>query len=121
MTEKVYVRKVESWTISSASEPIEVNVEALRKCEPPYVGSSDEELVVYLWENVYFQYEFYDHETNKKVYGEDEVYNLCMEEAYVEDEFFDSRTQGENSCIQVGVPNEEYTKYGGFQITATSE
>ena len=44
MSEKIYVRKIETWTISSASEPIEVNVEALRKCEPPYKGDSEQEL-----------------------------------------------------------------------------
>ena len=30
MSEKIYVRKIESWTISSASKPIEVNVERFR-------------------------------------------------------------------------------------------
>jgi len=44
MSEKIYVRKVESWTIQAASEPIEVNVDKLRNCEPPYDGNSDEEL-----------------------------------------------------------------------------
>ena len=54
-------------------------------------------------------------ETNKKVYGEDEAYELTME--YVEDmeEFFDSREKGEDSFIQLGIPNKELTKYGGFQ------
>ena len=47
MSEKVYVRKVETWTISAGSEPIEVNVEALRNCEPPYEGESDEDLATY--------------------------------------------------------------------------
>jgi len=120
MSEKIYVRKVETWTISSASEPIEVNVEALRNCEPPYEGDSHEDLVEYLTENVWNNYEFYDNETNKEVYGEDAVYDLCMEECFVENEFFDSRTKGEESNIQVGVPNEEYTRYGGFEVMASS-
>ncbi len=120
MSEKIYVRKVETWTISSASEPIEVNVEALRNCEPPYEGDSHEDLVEYLTENVWNNYEFYDNETNKEVYGEDAVYDLCMEECYVENEFFDSRTKGEESNIQVGVPNEEYSRYGGFEVMASS-
>ena len=67
MSEKIYVRKIESWTISSASNPIEV------------------------------------------------------EEAYVENEFFDSRNKGEDTSIQVGVPNEEWTKTGGFQPLAYGE
>lgn len=118
MSEKIYVRKIETWTISSASEPIEVNVEALRKCEPPYDGDSEQELVDYLHDNVWENYEFYENETNKEVYGEDAVYDLVMEEAYTENEIFDSRTKGEDSFIQVGVPNEEWRKDGGFQPLA---
>ena len=121
MTEKIYVRKIETWTISSASKPIEVNVEALRKCEPPYKGDSEQELVNYLQNEVWNEYEFYENETNKEVYGEDEVYELCMEEAYVENEFFDSRTKGEDTSIQVGVPDESWTKQGGFQPLAYGE
>lgn len=121
MSEKVYVRKVETWTISSASEPIEVNVEALRNCEPPYEGNSDEELAKYLYDEVYNNYDWYENETNKEVYGEDESYDLVMEEAYVENEFFDSRTKGEESFVQVGKPNEEWTKTGGFEVTGTGQ
>jgi hypothetical protein len=121
MSEKVYVRKVETWTISSASEPIEVNVEALRKCDPPYEGNSDEELAQYLFENVYMNYDFYENETNKEVYGEDAVYDLCMEEVYDMEEFFDSRNKGEESWIQVGVPNPEWTKHGGFEAKANGQ
>ena len=121
MSEKIYVRKIETWTISSASKPIEVKVEALRKCEPPYEGDSEQELVNYLQNEVWNEYEFYENETNKEVYGEDAVYDLCMEEAYVENEFFDSRNKGEDTSIQVGVPNEEWTKYGVFQPLAYGE
>jgi len=121
MSEKVYVRKVETWTISAASEPIEVNVEALRKCEPPYEGNSDEELAQYLFDNVYMNYDFYDNETNIEVYGKDEVYELCMEEVYDMEAFFDSRNKGEESWIQVGVPNPEWTKYGGFEVKANGQ
>ena len=121
MSEKVYVRKVESWTILAAGEPIEVNVEALRNCEPPYEGNSDEELAQYLFDNVYNNYDWYDNDTNKEAYGEDEAYTLSMEECYDMEEYFDSRTKGEESWIQVGVPNEERTKTGGFQVTANGK
>jgi len=121
MSEKVYVRKVETWTVSAASEPIEVNVEALRKCEPPYEGNSDEELAQYLYNNVYMDYDFYENETNKEAYGEEAVYELCMEEVYDMEEFFDSRNKGEESWIQVGTPNPEWTKHGGFEVTANGK
>ena len=121
MSEKIYVRKIETWTISAASEPIEVNVEALRKCEPPYEGDSEQELVNYLQNEVWGEYEFYENETNKEVYGEDAVYDLVMEDAYCSNEFFDSRTKGEDTSLQVGVPNEDWTKTGGFQPLAYGE
>ena len=44
----------EKYTIWEATEkPIEVNVDKLRKCKPPYEGSTTEELWKYLEENVY--------------------------------------------------------------------
>ena len=118
MSEKVYVRKVETWTVSAGSEPIEVNVEALRNCEPPYEGESDEDLATYLWENVFNNYDWYDNDTNKEVYGEDAAYDLSFEMCEGMEEYFDSRTKGEDAWVQVGVPNPEWTKYGGFQVTA---
>lgn len=121
MSEKIYVRKIETWTISAASDPIEVNVEALRKCEPPYEGDSEQELVNYLQNNVWNEYEFYDNEHNKEVYGEDEIYDLGMEECYPDNEFFDSRNKGCDESLQVGVPNKEWTKTGGFQPLAYGE
>ena len=52
---------------------------------------------------------------------EDELYDLGMEEAYCSNEFFDSRNKGEETSLQVGVPNEEWTKTGGFQPLAYGE
>ena len=121
MSEKIYVRKIETWTILAASEPIEVNVEALRKCEPPYEGHSEQELVNYLQNEVWGEYDYLDNEHNKEVYGEDELYDLGMEDAYCSNEFFDSRNKGEDTSIQVGVPNEDWTKQGGFQPLAYGE
>ena len=121
MSEKVYVRKVETWTISAASEPVEVNVESLRKCEPPYEGNSDEELAQYLFDNVYMNYDWYENDINIEAYGGDEAYQLAMEEIYDMEEFFDSRNKGEESWIQVGVPNPEWTKHGGFEVKANGQ
>ena len=121
MSEKSYVRKIETWTISAASEPIEVNIEALRKCEPPYKGDSEQELVNYLQNEVWNEYDFLDNEHNKEVYGEDELQDLGMEDAYCSNEFFDSRNKGEDASLQVGVPDEEWTKTGGFQPLAYGE
>lgn len=117
MSEKIYVRKVERYTVWEASKPIEVDVEKLRKCEPPYEGDSPEELLQYLDENVYNNYDW--SEENAEVYGEDESYKLTMEELYEGMEVYsDSREKFEDSWIEVGQPNEEYRKTGRFESMA---
>ena len=70
MSEKLFVRKCERYTIWEASKPIEIDVEKLRKCDPPYEGDSAQEVLDYLQENVHYNYEWA--ETNAEIYGEDE-------------------------------------------------
>tara|TARA_B110000483_G_scaffold235369_2_gene306803 strand:- start:408 stop:785 length:378 start_codon:yes stop_codon:yes gene_type:complete len=121
MNEKVYVRKCERYTVWQATEPIEVDVEKLRKCEPPYIGQSEQDLLEYLVENVWNNEDFYSNDTNKEVYGEDEVYELSLEDAWEYNEpYSDSRDKYEAAWIDVGVPNEEYRKTGEFEIIATN-
>ena len=121
MNEKVYVRKCERYTVWQATEPIEVDVEKLRKCEPPYIGQSEQDLLEYLVENVWNNEDFYSNDTNKEVYGEDEVYDLSLEDAWEYNEpYSDSRDKYEAAWIDIGVPNEEYRKTGEFEIIATN-
>jgi len=118
--EKVFVRKCERFTTWQASEPIEVDVEKLRKCEPPFEGETEQDLLEYLKENVYYQEDWAENETNKEVYGETESWDLTMVELYDYDVYSDSRDKGEQSWIDVGVPNEEWSKMGGFEVKATN-
>lgn len=115
MSEKIYLRKVERYTVWEASKPIEVNVEALRKCDPPYEGDTNEELLEYLEENVYNEYDWCENETNKEVYGEGESYDLIMQEVYDMEVYSDTRDKFEDSWIELGTPNEEYRKTGRFE------
>ena len=117
MSEKIYLRKVERFTVWEASKPIEVDVEKLRNCEPPYEGDSNEELLEYLEENVYNNYEW--SEENGEAYGDaDAAYDLTMEECYDMEVYSDTREKFEDSWIEVGVPNEEYRKTGRFESFA---
>jgi hypothetical protein len=118
MSEKIYIRKVERYTMWDASNPIEIDVDKLRQCEPPYEGDSNEELLQYLEENVYNNYEWSD--TNGGVYGEDEAYELTMEEVYDMETYSDTREKYEDSWIEIGVPNEEYRKTGRFESFANN-
>ena len=118
MSEKLYVRKCERYTIWEATEePIEVDVDKLRKCEPPYEGSTTQELWECLEENIYDwdnQDEFI--ETNKEVYGEDELQNLLLEDGYHDKKVYsDSREKGCEDWVELGHLNEEYRKTGGFE------
>lgn len=110
MSEKIYVRKVERYTQWASSEPIEIDVEKLRECEPPYEGNTNEELMMYLKDNVYQNFDW--SETNQEKY--ENAYNLTFEDSELE-VYSDTRMDWEESWIEVGVPNEEYRKVGKFQ------
>ena len=120
MSEKVYVRKCERYTIWEASEPIEVDVEKLRNCEPPFEGKTEQDLLEYLQENVYNEYEWAENETNQEVYGEDAAYDLTMEDCYEMEVYSDTREKYAQDWIDVGVPNDECRKMGKFEVKATS-
>ena len=113
MSEKIYVRKCEKYTIWEATKPIEVNVEKLRQCEPPYTGSSNEELFEYLKNEVFSNYDWA--EVNGRVYGEDEAYELTFDESPDSETYSDSREKYADDWYELGVPNEEYRKVGKFE------
>ena len=118
--EKVFVRKCERFTVWEASEPIEVDVEKLRNCEPPFEGETEEDLLEYLKENVYYEEEWAENETNKEIYGVDESYDLTMVELYDMEVYSDTRDKYAQEWIDVGVPNDEWRKMGGFEVKATN-
>lgn len=114
MSEKIYIRKVERFTQWQASQPIEIDVEKLRQCEPPYEGTTHEELIQYLQDNVYNNFDW--SEENESVY--ENAYDLTMEECYDMEVYSDTRDKFEDSWIEIGVPNEEYRKVGKFESYA---
>jgi hypothetical protein len=114
MSEKLYVRMCEKFTQWRASTPIEVDVEKLRKCDPPYEGDSHEELLEYLNDEVWNNYDW--QETNEEIYGET-AYDLMMEDVDLE-EYSDTRDKYAQEWLEVGVPNDEYRKVGRFESFA---
>tara|TARA_B100000401_G_C52148983_1_gene413126 strand:- start:71 stop:448 length:378 start_codon:yes stop_codon:yes gene_type:complete len=118
MNKKLHIRKVERYTIWEATEPIAIDVEKLRKCDPPYEGNTEEELFEYLLENIWEDWdaEFTENKHNIEVYGEDALYDLMLEEGCYETSVYsDSREKGQESWFELGVPNDEYRKTGGFE------
>ena len=116
---KVYVRKCERFTQWEASEPIEVNVEKLRNCVPPYEGETEKELLDYLQDNVLYNYEWAEDETNKEVYGEDAAYDLTFESCDM-DVYSDTRDKYAQEWLDIGEPNDEWRKMGKFEVRETS-
>lgn len=114
MSEKIYLRKVERYTVWQATEPIEIDVDKLRECDPPYKGDSNSELLDYLETNVYQNYDW--SETNGDVYGEDESYSLTLDDCEYNEPYSDTREKYEDSWIEIGVPNDEYRKVGRFEV-----
>jgi len=119
MSEKIYVRKCERYTVWDASEPIEVDIEKLRKCEPPYEGKTNEDLLTYLTDNVWDNYEWSDNETNIEIYGTDGVYDVSLQDCDMEN-YSDTRNKGADEWLELGVPNEEYSRYGYFETKTTN-
>ncbi len=116
--EKVYIRFCEAYRIAQASEPIEVDVDALRKCTPAYEGNTAEELLEYI-EEIHGDYDWY--EDNKENFDdEDDAYALIFEEWPEMEPFDDSRNKGADTWLEVGEPNEEYRRYGNWKMEATT-
>ena len=116
--EKMYVRLCEAYRIVAGSEPIEVDVEALRKCTPAYEGDSYEDLIEYLSE-IQSDYDWYE-ENKEHFEDEDDAYELIFDDTPPMEEYSDSREKGADMWIEVGVPNEQWTKTGYFQMMASN-
>jgi len=66
--DKVYVRQAERYTVWEATEPVEVNVEKLRKCEPPFEGENEQDLLEYLSDNVWSNEDWADENAEAYLY-----------------------------------------------------
>ena len=119
MSEKLYIRKCERYTVWEATEPIEVDVEKLRQCEPPYEGETPEDLLHYFEDNVWEVEEFSENETNKEILGEDLVYEYVYMEGEMS-EYSNTAEKYGQFWLDVGVPNDEWRKHGNFETFATS-
>ena len=119
MSEKIYVRKCERYTVWDASEPVEVDIEKLRKCEPPYTGETNEDLLNYLTDNVRGEEDWCDNETNKEVYGEDESFDLILQDCDMES-YSDTRNNSADEWLDIGIPNDDYRKMGRFEVKVTN-
>jgi hypothetical protein len=118
MTEKIYVRAVERYTQWVATDPIEVDVEKLRKCTPPFEGETEQDLLEYLQENVWNNEDWLN--TNEEIYhSNSKSYELVYMDTKWE-VYSDTREKYGQEWLDVGVPNKEWRSMGGFEVMATS-
>jgi hypothetical protein len=117
MTGKIYVRAVERYTQWAATKPIEVDVEKLRNCTPPFEGETEQDLLEYLQENVWENEEW--NQKNEETYGVYESYELTLMDRERE-VYSDTRDKFGQEWLDVGVPNKEWYKMGEFEVIATS-
>jgi hypothetical protein len=105
------LRRCRSYTISEASEVVELNPEDFRDISYPFLGVSEEDFLNYLDEMQHETdiYDIYD-ELDEGV--ADSLAGLLEPEEY--EEYYNSATKGEDSWLESGEVNEEYRKYGGF-------
>jgi len=114
---EIEMRKVESYSVVTATSPVKLNVEDFRVCNPPFEGETENDFMNYFYLKVEWIEDFM--EENKDVLSEETM--SCLEQlAYPEmEEMFDSRNKGEDSWYEIGKTNPEYRRTNGFQVTVS--
>ncbi len=103
------LRRCKTYTISEASEVVELNPEDFRNISYPFEGETEQDFLTYLDDITYEAdiYEIYD-ELDESV--ADALSRLLEPEEYKV--FFDSETKGENAWLESGEVDEEYRNMG---------
>ena len=108
------IRKCERVTMVSHSETASLDPEKFRDISIPYEGSTEEEFLQYLEENRYELDEIWE-EIDEDSMSE---LNKLWEPEWTE--YDNSAWHGEESWMESGEPNLEYTKTGGFDAKYTT-
>ncbi len=114
---EIEIRKVETYICTDASAPVKLNVEEFKKCNPPFKGSTEEEFMDYLYEEVDWLEDFV--EENKKILSEDNIESLDSLIYPMMDIMYDSRNKGEDSWYEIGKTNPEYRRSNEFEVTVS--
>ena len=109
------IRKCERVTVYNATEVANLNPEKFKNLSIPFEGESDEEFLAYLDENMFELYEVIYEEIDEETLAE---LSKVWEPEW--SEYSNSAWNGEDSWLEVGNVNEEYTKTGGFEVLQTT-
>ena len=108
------IRKCERVTVYNTTEVANLNPEDFKNISFPFEGESDEEFLSYLDENRYELEEIWE-EFSEETLSE---LNKLWEPEWTE--YSNSAWKGEESWLEGGEVNEEYTKTGGFDARYTT-
>ena len=108
------IRKCERVTVYNTTEVADLNPEDFKNISFPFEGESDEEFLSYLNENRYELEEIWE-EFSEETLSE---LNKLWEPEWTE--YSNSAWKGEESWLEGGEVNEEYTKTGGFDTKYTT-
>ena len=108
------IRKCERVTSYNTTEVANLNPEDFKNISFPFEGESDEEFLSYLDENRYELEEIWE-EFSEETLSE---LNKLWEPEWTE--YSNSAWKGEESWLEGGEVNEEYTKTGGFDAKYTT-
>ena len=108
------IRKCERVTVYNTTEVANLNTEDFKNISFPFEGESDEEFLSYLDENRYELEEIWE-EFSEETLSE---LNKLWEPEWTE--YSNSAWKGEESWLEGGEVNEEYTKTGGFDARYTT-
>lgn len=108
------IRKCERVTVYNATEVASLNPEDFKSISFPFEGESDEDFLLYLEENRYELEEIWEE------FGEETLseLNKLWEPEWTQ--YSNSAWDGEDSWLEGGEANEEYTKTGGFDVIYTT-
>jgi hypothetical protein len=108
------IRKCERVTVYNTTEVANLNPEDFKNISFSFEGESDEEFLSYLNENRYELEEIWE-EFSEETLSE---LNKLWEPEWTE--YSNSAWKGEDSWLEGGEVNEEYTKTGGFDAKYTT-
>ena len=108
------IRKCERVTVYNTTEVANLNPEKFKNLSIPFEGETDEEFLAYLDENRYELEEIWE-EFSEETLSE---LNKLWEPEWTE--YSNSAWKGEESWLEGGEVNEEYTKTGGFDAKYTT-
>jgi len=108
------IRKCERVTVYNTTEVANLNPQDFKNISFPFEGESDEEFLSYLNENRYELEEIWE-EFSEETLSE---LNKLWEPEWTE--YSNSAWKGEDSWLEGGEVNDEYTKTGGFDAKYTT-